>query len=123
RFAVSFNVLLAIVLLSVGATVAFGIPTIFKTGVTIKKTGVSPGYVIANLPDGKSYAIDIRGNFAKTWVSPVAGTTLNYTRPLPTGNLLAQVTPATGVVHQIVEFTQAGSQVWQYTDTADRTFH
>ncbi len=124
RLPFSVSVLLAIMFMSVGATLAFGLPTIFKKGLTIKKAqGVFPGYVIANLPDGKSYAIDIDGKLVKTWVSPIAGTTLGYTRPLVSGNLLASITPASGSVKQVVEFDQAGALIWQYTDTADRTFH
>jgi hypothetical protein len=121
RLSVSLSVLLAIMFMSVGATLAFGIPTVFKRGTTIKVKGVTPGYVIANLPDGNTYAINVNGKFAKTWTSPVAGTTLGYTRPLDNGNLLAFITK-TGT-YEAAEFTQAGAIVWQYTETGDRTYH
>ena len=113
--------LLMILSITLGAGFAFGVPTVFKTGTTIKKPGAMPGYVIVNLPDGNSYAIDVSGKFARTWTSPVVGSTLGYTRPLPTGNLLALLVQ-TGV-NQAAEFTQGGTVVWQYIETGDRTFH
>jgi hypothetical protein len=116
------NVLLAVVSLSVGTNFAFGIPTVFPKGLSLNKAGVQSGYVIVNLPDGKTYAIDVNGKFAKVWTSPVADTTLGYTRPLDNGNLLAFVGHNAGL-SQAVEFTQAGAIAWQYTDAADRTFH
>ena len=119
--AVSLGVLLAILFMAVGATLAFGVPTVYKKGTTVKAPGIQPGYVIANLPDGQTYAIDVQGNFAKTWASPIAGTTLGYTRPLDNKNLLAFITK-TGT-NQAAEFTQAGAVVWQYTETGDRTYH
>ena len=106
---------------------AWAYPAVFQRGLTISKSGVQPGYVVFAAPDGNSYAIDVAGKVAGKWPSPEANTGTDYTRPLANGNLLARIktkgkrtAPAVG--DAVVEFTQAGREVWRYAPT-DRHIH
>ena len=110
-------------------------PIVFQAGLAVSKPGVQPGYVIFGAPDGNSYAIDVKGNVAKRWPSPAPNTRLGYTRPLANGNLLSRVAPirplpgaeaeyaeVTGTT-SVIEATQDGRIVWQYTDQARSLHH
>ena len=63
-----FGAGVAIALLGVAGAIAY--PTVFKTGLTISKPGVQPGYVIIGAPDGNAYAIDVKGEVAGKWAPP-----------------------------------------------------
>jgi hypothetical protein len=110
-------------------------PIVFQAGLAISKPDVQPGYVIFSAPDGNSYAIDVKGNVAKQWPSPAPNMRLRYTRPLANGNLLSQVEPprtpqaaegepaeVTGAT-TVIEATQDGRIVWQYTDQIRSLHH
>ncbi|MBN4048198.1 aryl-sulfate sulfotransferase [bacterium AH-315-O15] len=110
-------------------------PSVFQVGLAVSRPGVQPGYVIFGAPDGNSYAIDVKGNVAKKWPSPVPNTQLGYTRPLANGNLLSRVQPprslsgaeganaeVTGAT-SVIEATQDGRIVWQYTDQVRSLHH
>lgn len=119
--------------LSVAIVGAYAYPTIFQTGLTISKSGVQPGYVIFGAPDGNAYAIDVKGEIAMKWKAPEGMKALGYTRPLENGNLLARVQTGRGVpsdgyaeatpADRVIEFTQEGKVVWQYTEKENRKLH
>jgi Arylsulfotransferase (ASST) len=116
---------------------AFAAPSVFPTGLTISKAGVQPGYVIFASPDGFAYAIDVKGQVAAKWAAPEPNTVMGYTRPTPSGTLLARTGPlrlptaqaeAAGgyaenqAVPSVVEFDQNDKLVWKYTDN-ERALH
>lgn len=117
--------LLLLTLMSAMTTASFASPTKYAKGLTINiASKVTPGYVIMTPPDGRTYAIGLDGKFAKSWDSPIAGTTIGYAKPLDNHNLLMKITPATGsTTQQMVEMDQSGNIVWQYTDADGRTLH
>ncbi len=122
------------VALAVAVVGAYAYPSVFKTGVTISKPGVQPGYVIFGAPDGNAYAIDVKGEVAMKWKAPEGTSRLGYTRPLENGNLLARVqaksmgASADGYAEaapadSVIEFTQEGKVVWQYIEKGDHKLH
>jgi hypothetical protein len=128
------RLMLGLVVASIGVLRAYGYPSVFQLGLTISKPGVQPGYVIFGAPDGNAYAIDVKGQVAKKWASPIPNTTLGYTRPLANGHLLARVQPKSAMdgaegqraettgADSVIEFDQNGRQVWLYTDS-ERSLH
>ena len=129
-------VLPAAAALSIAVVGAVAYPSIFQTGLTISKPGVQPGYIIFAAPDGNVYAVDLKGNVAMKWASPVANTTFGYARPLENGNLLARLQPVKGApkaaedpyaenisADSVVEFTQEGQVVWRYVERTRSLHH
>ena len=124
----------ALVVATIGVWQANGYPSVFQLGLTISKAGVQPGYVIFGAPDGNAYAIDVKGQVAKRWASPIPNSNLGYTRPLANGNLLARVQPKSAMAgaegqraetrgaESVVEFDQNGRQIWLYADS-ERSLH
>jgi arylsulfotransferase ASST len=124
RISVSLRALFVIALLTFGTTISFAVPSRWPKGLTINQPAkVNPGYVIMTPPDGRTYAIDVNGQVAKSWDSPIANSTIGYAKPLDNHNLLMKIKPNTGTVQQMVEMDQSGNIVWQWTDTAGRTLH
>jgi len=122
--------LAALVVMAVCGTLAY--PTLSQLGLITNKAGVEPGYVIFGAPDGRGYAIDVKGQVANKWNAPSAGEELGYVRPLANGNLLAathakrggdrpDAWPAGG--DAIIEMTQDGREVWRYTSEANVSLH
>ncbi len=103
--------------LLLAAAAAFAYPIVFKTGVTISRPGVQPGYLVIGAPDGNAYAIDVKGEVAGKWSAPAPFNGMGYTRPLENGNLLAKSGKS------VFELDQAGKVVWQYTEKEGRTLH
>lgn len=120
---------------SLAAAAVFAAPSVFQTGLTISKPGVQPGYVVFGAPDGYAYAIDVKGQVAGKWPSPLPNTVMGYARPLANGNLLARTAPvrqaaaaAGGYAEAVsaptsVEFGQDGKEVWKYSDTVRGLHH
>ena len=131
--AVSLPLRIARVFVTVVAC-AFAYPTIFQTGLTINKRGGQPGYVIFAASDGNGYAVDVKGQVAKKWISQAPGTDFDYIRPLANGNLLTRLrvkrtssTPpansTAGGLDAIAEVNQDGREVWRYQPEAGRFLH
>ena len=124
---VSRRLVLCFAMVAAAGLAVSAYPVVFPAGLAISKPGVQPGYVIFAAQDGNSYAIDVQGRVAKRWPNPMPNTRLGYTRPLVNGNLLSRVeslptSEGEPRVTTVIEATQEGRIVWQYTDQ-ERALH